>query len=976
MKNAQTFFGMTSDRAAAMPGRLAGRGAALTALLLAASLLLFAGCRNAILPPSAEEARSSESAEGTGYLSLTISQGRAATARALGAAIGAEIEIEGFDYFVFDLYLSHENPVNNPLPIRSWDGGPVGSLAAGQWTLSITALLPDPAGGAPLAAAQTSAPVSFWVNPGGITSVVVVELVPISGGYGRFSWDLSLPPGGSAQLTVAHLVSGSSVVNVFFYDDNSDEYLLPAGQYRAYLALSHEGESITLSRILNIYAGLTSRWAETFTPEHFHRSFLDYFLGLWDGSSWGDLSWFIDGHFDILREDVGGIEGVDADNIGAVFHYWLNAITRLPAHPGYFGANCLRTLVDAALVALEAQNILNISQPADAEAAIRGLAANGASMAFAWSGNAVVVTIGGVYSVAVSVVSSRENYFIRVDGGTFLMGYCPSGASETPLRYVTVSGFYMSRFPITQGEWYDVMYHLPGTGVGTQRPSFFDGTNNSAGTTVTPTFDRRSLPVERVSWYEVLVFANRLSIMRGLSPAYSINGSTNPADWGPVPPTPDATWDNVEIVSGSTGYRLPTEAQWEFAARGGIVCQGNFVFSGSNTADDVAWSRDNSGGRTREVGTLRPNALGLYDMSGNVLEWVWDWFGSYPNFPETDPTGAAAGDARVVRSGGWSVAPGIARSATRSLTGPGSRGNFLGFRVVRPIPGNVPQPGTPEIEMRRVAGGTFLMGSPEGTPDSRDDERPVRQVTLTGFYMGRFPVTQGEWYDVMYHLPGTGVGTRRPSFFDGTNNLNGTTVTPTFDWRSLPVEMVRWYDALVFANRLSIMRGLSPAYSINGSTNPADWGPVPLGRDAAWDAVVMVPGSTGYRLPTEAQWEFAARGGIVCQGNFVFSGSNTADDVAWHNGNSGGRTREVGTLRPNALGLYDMSGNVWEWVWDWRGLYPNFPEIDPTGAAAGVVRVNRGGSWVNSPEFARSALRNDGSLDSRSRNFGFRVVRP
>ena len=251
--------------------------------------------------------------------------------------------------------------------------------------------------------------------------------------------------------------------------------------------------------------------------------------------------------------------------------------------------------------------------------------------------------------------------FVRVRGGSFQMGYCPSGQSVTPIRTVTVSGFYMGVFPVTQGEWYDVMMG--------ERPSWFTGEldwNNGPVTGV----DWRNLPVERVSWFDAVKFANALSAQAGLDPAYTINGTT-------------VTWNRY-----ANGYRLPTEAEWEFAARGGIVCQENFVFSGSDTAAEVAWYWGNGAPRTHEVGSLMPNALGLYDMSGNVWEWVWDLWGTYPDEDETNPTGpepgAVSGGLRVFRGGHWNAPSENARSAIRSGLHPDGRYFHHGFRVVRP----------------------------------------------------------------------------------------------------------------------------------------------------------------------------------------------------------------------------------------------------------------------------------------------------
>ncbi|MCL1991575.1 MAG: formylglycine-generating enzyme family protein, partial [Spirochaetes bacterium] len=152
-----------------------------------------------------------------------------------------------------------------------------------------------------------------------------------------------------------------------------------------------------------------------------------------------------------------------------------------------------------------------------------------------------------------------------------------------------------------------------------------------------------------------------------------------------------------------------------------------------------------------------------------------------------------------------------------------------------------------------IPAGSFLMGSPQYEIDRWENEGLQRLVTISeGFWMGAHPVTQQQWTQVMGENPVPGIA---------------ALYAP-----NRPVVMVSWYDALVFANRLSLIEGLVPAYSINGSSNPDDWGPVPANRDAAWDAVQTVPGSTGWRLPTEAQWEYAARAGTVS----AFS-SGTAD---------------------------------------------------------------------------------------------------
>ena len=238
-----------------------------------------------------------------------------------------------------------------------------------------------------------------------------------------------------------------------------------------------------------------------------------------------------------------------------------------------------------------------------------------------------------------------------------------------------------------------------------------------------------------------------------------------------------------------------------------------------------------------------------------------------------------------------------------------------------------------------------------------------REVTLTcGFYMGIHLVTQEQFYAVMGY---------NPSHFS-SNPADGEAQGRR------PVEMVNWFHAIAFANRLSIMQGLEPAYHVAGvNWETLTFANVPTTGNATWNAATVNWNASGFRLATEAEWEFAARGGVVCRGNFEFSGSNVVSEVAWYSGNSSGSTQPVGMLRPNALGIYDMSGNVWEWVWDWYGVLPSSGQAtNPAGAAAGGNRVFRGGGWINAPVLARSAFRINVVPVNRYINLGFRVVRP
>jgi formylglycine-generating enzyme required for sulfatase activity len=267
----------------------------------------------------------------------------------------------------------------------------------------------------------------------------------------------------------------------------------------------------------------------------------------------------------------------------------------------------------------------------------------------------------------------------------------------------------------------------------------------------------------------------------------------------------------------------------------------------------------------------------------------------------------------------------------------------------------------PFLEMIWISAGTFQMGSPS-TELNRNQNETQHQVTLTqGFYMGKYEVTQAQYQVVM-----------------GTNpSSHKTPVPPETSTVNHPVEMVSWYYALVFCNKLSMNEGLSPAYRISGSTDPAVWGTVPTEWNTTWNAAQIVEGSTGYRLPTEAQWEYACRAGTTTAYN---TGDTISDNTGWcfgSNGSSGNMTHEVGLKPANAWGLYDMHGNVMEWCWDWYGTYASGAQTDPVGASSGSCRIKRGGSWLIDGQYMRSAYRhilsNPNAWDSSS---GFRLIRP
>nr|AGS53726.1 hypothetical protein [uncultured bacterium contig00068] len=824
---------------------------------------------------------------------------------------------------------------------------------------------------------------------------------------------------------------------------------------------------------------------------------------------------------------------------------------------------------------------------------------------------------------------------VTISAGSFYMG-------DGTTQLITLSDdFYMGKYEVTQDQWVAVMG---------SNPSIWNG---GPGREAAAGEVQGKRPVEYISWYDAIIFCNKLSITEGLSPVYSINGNTNPDNWGTKPTTSNSTWNAVETVNNANGYRLPTEAQWEYACRAGTTTAYN---TGASINNNTGWYSVNSDGRTHEVGKKPANAWGLYDMHGNVFEWCWDWHG-YLLTGELNPTGPTSGTSRIVRGGGYSAAGEDLRSAYRGYAYPYANGNNVGLRLARQLTSsyivtfnsnggdnsaspstktvtspattidNLPSPPTRQnytfngwnthpygegygtaftastpvtghitvyaqwtenpyyivtfnnnggtgtypsaktvfypattvetlptpptrtgylftgwntqadgngiafaatttvtgnitvyaqwaspvvtfnknggiteanpqtitvvfpsvsvgtlptppsrpgyvfvgwntwsdgigsefiastqvrnnitvyaqwkplytvtfnsnggnteadpptleiienffidplpvpptrtgyvfngwntqangngtvlnvysvvvtanvtwyaqwrtaaitsttgIEMVAIPAGAFTPGSPLDEPGRRPgvDEQQYGAYLGSGFYMGKYEVTQEQWLAVMGS---------NPSAFNGDPSVIGALPEPGEVQSKRPVDSVSWYEILVFCNKLSLLEGLSPAYRIYSSTNPDDWGSVPMVFDNTWDNAEIVPNSNGYRLPTEEQWEYACRAGTTTAYN---TGATINDNTGWYLLNSNNKTHEVGKKPANAWGLYDMHGNVYELCW----------ESATVGNVWWNYRAIRGGSFKEEWQCLRSAYHEAAFPNDKLRYIGFRLVRP
>ncbi len=625
------------------------------------------------------------------------------------------------------------------------------------------------------------------------------------------------------------------------------------------------------------------------------------------------------------------------------------------------------------------------------------------------------VTEGPLWKFTTKDVPKPPMVFI--EKGSFNMGdiWGDGESNEKPTHKVTLTyDFYMGKYEVTFNE-YD---------------AFCEATSKSKPND--QGWGRGSRPVILVSWWDAIAYCNWLSQKEALPVAYRLRGE--PSEGQMLDANGNVTTDITKVI----GYRLPTEAEWEYAARGGKH-HSPYKYSGSDNVNDVAWYWGNAGRKTQEVGKKSPNELGLYDMSGNVWEWCSDWYGNYSSSAQTNLYNSTAGSYRVLRGGSWNNGATRVRVSRRSNDGPTYAYNYLGFRIARTVPyegENRPPlaPYNPSPSDEAIVGATTVTlvwdsydpdddtmtydvyfdtnVNPSTKVSSNQTENRLIRSSLsydTTYYWKvvlkdrKGATTEGPvWRFIIQELPlpqmvlvekgSFTIGDEFGDLWYGCRPTHKVTLTydfyigkyeVTFDeydafceatgrskpkdegWgrEQRPVINVTWWDAIAYCNWLSGKEKLPKAYDDKGNLLDKD------GRVTTDPSKVV-----GYRLPTEAEWEYAARG-ATHHSPYKYSGSDNVNDVTWYSSNSGSKTQEVGKKAPNELGIYDMSGNVWEWCSDWWYWYTETPKPNPYNSTAGSDRVFRGGCWDDSATYTRVAYRNISTPTYTYFDLGFRIAR-
>ena len=436
------------------------------------------------------------------------------------------------------------------------------------------------------------------------------------------------------------------------------------------------------------------------------------------------------------------------------------------------------------------------------------------------------------------------------------------------------------------------------------------------------------LPVEQVSWYDAIYFCNKLSEMKGLTPVYSVNGVTNTCDWNYVPHE-GSFLGTVEQNELADGLRLPTDDEWVYSAKGGD----NYQYSDSNDPDEFGWYDD----KTHTVAQKKANDYGLFDMLGNVSEWCWNsWLSE-----------------RFIRQGLFGSSAWIARKPNIHYRDTGFRivctsseqiaeKQRIAEELIRQEEFSRQEEERKKVETQRIIEEQRIAEERRNAEIKKMNIEIINSIEFISINDLQIQMSKTEITQALYKA----VLGENPSYHKGDD---------------LPVEQVSWYDAIYFCNRLSEIKGFTPAYLVDGKANTADWDYSPNEGEVISGTIVQDELSNGFRLPTEKEWEFAAKGGE----DYKFSGSNDINEVGWYSNNSDKHTHPVAQKKANGYGLYDMTGNVWEWCWD--------REINWWGGTKCIIRS---GSWYSGSDTCRISYRyNNYGPSERYENLGFRIVR-
>ena len=408
------------------------------------------------------------------------------------------------------------------------------------------------------------------------------------------------------------------------------------------------------------------------------------------------------------------------------------------------------------------------------------------------------------------IIDEIDNSFVKIPGNTFRMG----------------------KTEVTQSLYEAVMG---------QNPSSFIYPN---------------LPAENISWYEAIYFCNKLSVIKGKEPVYAVDGKTDVTEWNFVPHNDYKINGEITQNIEANGYRLPTNDEWNYAAIGGDFSN----YSGSENIDEVGWYSQNSSNKTHPVAEKKANDYGLYDMSGNVEEWIWNIYNGDAEY-------------RYYKGGSYYNEKYSITSGDNSKAS--NQSSSIGFRLTVSLDGDELEIVKKEIETKNQK-------------IINEIDNSLVKIPGKTYKMAITEVTQGLYEAVMGENP---CSTKYPT---------------------LPIKYVNWYDAIYFCNKLSIMKGKEPVYSVNSKTDVTQWNYIPHQGKQIDGTISQNTQANGYRLPTIVEWEYAARGGEY----LTYAGSDNLDEVAWYYKNSKGTTQPVAKKKANGYGLYDMSGNVSEWVWN------------------------------------------------------------